>query len=117
MPAVAVALSGDIFVGGDDGFSASLAGTIDTDVGSATLAFSHPGGWSPLSGELASNFATPQFSGELAIGVGGTSLNLSAHVAFSPIELQDGVLYIFGGTPESGEHGRTPIGANAHRPD
>ena len=76
IPAMRVFARGGLLVGGDDGFYATIQGTLDTGARSATLAIQHAGGWSPIS--ALPMFATPRFDGNVSVNVNGTYLKLAA---------------------------------------
>ena len=59
-----VSMSGNVRIGGGNGFVASLTGSIDSSDGSMQLTISHDGGWSPVSW-----LSTPAFTGYIGMGV------------------------------------------------
>ena len=95
--ALSAAASGSVRVGGPSGFTARLGGSIDVSAqgsASATFTIAHAGGWSPVSGSLASKFVTPAFSGSVTFGA-GSSIQLSARAQWlGPITLVSGLLVI-----------------------
>ena len=95
--ALSAAASGNVQVGGASGFGAAIGGVIDVSAqgsASATLTISHAGGWSPVSGSLASKFLTPAFSGSVTFK-DDTSIQLSAEAQWTTdITLVSGVLVI-----------------------
>ena len=94
LPALDVRASGSVQVGGKLGFAATVAGALNTEDQTVSLAVSHPGGWSPLS-DLASLFETPAFNCSAAIGVGGVFLETHCTVAYrKPIKFIPGMLEI-----------------------
>ena len=77
--------SGKIFVGGDDGFEATVVGVVDFAAEPSdrymTLSLSHPGGWAPLPDMFDPFFTTPAFGAQLVLGP-GAFMTLDAHVQF-----------------------------------
>ena len=48
LPLLTVGVSGNLQVLGNDGFAASISGSIETETGTMTLELSHDGGWAPI---------------------------------------------------------------------
>ena len=102
---VRVSAAGAFLIGGEGGFSADVKGTLDTGAGSATLFFSHHGGWSPIAA-LSDYLSTPAFDGYANFGVDGVSLDLGATIRLKqPISLVPGFLTLMGSTDNRREAG------------
>ena len=81
VPDMVVFMRGGLLVGGDDGFFATIEGTIDTAERSAVVSVQHPGGWSPLPA-LSDYFSTPRFDGTAWFNVNSTYVALDAKAEF-----------------------------------
>ena len=96
-PSLSVSAFGLATVGGIDGFSTSLTGTVDVLLQTASLTLQHSGGWAPLPGALAVPFTTPAFECALDLNIGSTHLAIACTVRYvSPIELAPDVLRVVG---------------------
>ena len=87
IPDMLINASGDVRIGGANGFLCSVGGSLDTETGEARLHVSHAGGWEPIPG--VSFLVTPAFSGDFALGVpNGPHIAVSAAAAWlGPVEL------------------------------
>ena len=88
-----VSLSGSLHVGGAEGFAATVSGTVNVD--SSQLSVQHPGGWSPLPGNLSEYFVMPAFYGTVDFNVNGVNLAMACHATWvAPITLLPGMFEI-----------------------
>ena len=67
VPLLTVGVSGNLQVLGNDGFAASILGSIAIETGTMTLELSHEGGWAPIP-SIAHIIRTPEFTGSVSIG-------------------------------------------------
>ena len=97
VPKVEISARSDVVVGGDLGFAASMTGTLNTELETATLTMSHGGGWSPLQPPLSGVFFTPAFECAADLGVGAYRVSVECDVAYTaPIVIAEGVLEVHG---------------------
>ena len=83
MPLLTVGVRGNLQVLGNDGFSASISGSLETDTGTLSLELSHDGGWAPIP-SIAHIIRTPAFNGSVSIGgVNQTHLAVAATVIWA----------------------------------
>ena len=83
LPLLTVGVSGNLQVLGNDGFAASISGSIETETGTMTLELSHDGGWAPIP-SIAHIIRTPGFTGSVSIGgVNQTHLAVAATVTWA----------------------------------
>jgi hypothetical protein len=116
--ALSVRTSGMIHVGGEGGFEAILGGELAVDGDRSTrvtLTIEHAGGWSPVSGNLSSSFATPAFQGSVSFG-SNSSIALSASAQWlNKLTLIEDLLVITA-HPATGAAGAT-LSVSLDRPD
>ena len=79
LPELMITFYSDALVGGSGGFTASMAGYIDTASRTIYLTLHHAGGWRPFTGTLSVLFS-PQFDGSL-------TLKASSSGAFESLDL------------------------------
>ena len=98
---VVVEASGDVLVGGANGFLCKVQGSLDTSSGEGTLHVEHAGGWAPLPGDLGTLFKTPAFSGGLVLNQNDVYLFVYASVDFKqPIKVLPNMLEFTGYPPD-----------------